>query len=183
MTTERLTRRPTIERGEGNPVGRSQGRHRRLWWLAGVLMLLVPGVVVGTGGPASAEDCRGELVGHYPARNAAGTTMAYVDIYYRSGGWNCARLNSNGSWWGVRKHMRLELKTCTQTRDPGDWFDCTQRNGDNAYDEDSGDFLYYAGPVEVYAPGRCVGWYGRVEPLNNDRPELVAVAQGAGHCG
>jgi hypothetical protein len=134
--------------------------------------------------PASAAGCSGNLVGHHPVRNAAGELLAHVDIYYDSStGYNCARLNSYDGWWGRRKWMYIELYTCRETTDPGD--SCTQYgSGSRYFDNDGGDFQYYAGPVSVYGRGHCIGW----NALSWKQPSSGSAAgnaqeNGAGHCG
>jgi hypothetical protein len=50
-----------------------------------------------------------------------------------------------------------------------------QVQGSSSRVSDSGSFQYYAGPVSVYAPGKCVKWGG----------SLGSVSWGSGweHCG
>ncbi|MBF6102246.1 hypothetical protein IU510_29960 [Nocardia cyriacigeorgica] len=54
--------------------------------------------------------------------------------------------------------------------------------GQNSAQVDDGWFAYYAGPVKVDAPGKCIGWGGYATPPNS--PNLVGWSSpGPSHCG
>lgn len=158
---------------------RRSARRRILLPVVGAL-LMAAATVLTSASPASAADCSGTLIGHYPVRvNGNGRTIGYVDIYYRSDGWNCARLNSNDLTWGERKTMSIDLYTCRETSDPGT--SCTPIDANNRryYDYDYGEFRYYAGPVDVYGRNHCIAWDGwMVSPTYGQ-----AWTRNAGHCG
>lgn len=161
------------------PFERSR-HHRWVFLLLPVIgLLLSASVVTITASPAAAADCSGSLVGHYPVRTSSGRTLAHVDIYYRSNGWNCVRLNSYDRHWGEPKYMAIELATCRETVDPGNSCTPLNPNDDRYYDRDAGWFSYYAGPVSVYAPNRCIVWSANVQSYEYG----LAQTKGAGHCG
>jgi hypothetical protein len=170
----------TAETKAGTDGGERRAVRRRILLPLVGALLMAATTVVASAGPASAADCSGTLVGHYPVRvNGNGRTIGHVDIYYRSDGWNCARLNSNNLTWGERKHMALDLYTCRETSDPGR--ECTPVDANNRryYDYDHDEYRYYAGPVQVYGRGRCIAWDGwMVSPTYGQ-----AWARDAGHCG
>jgi hypothetical protein len=143
-------------------------------------LLMAATTVVASAGPASAADCSGTLVGHHPVRvNGDGRTVGYVDIYYRSDGWNCARFNSNNLTWGERKPMNIDLMRCRESSDPGRECTPVDANDRRYFDYDHDEYRYYAGPVEVYGRGRCIGWNAwMVSPTYGH-----AWNYNAGHCG
>lgn len=160
------------------PRGR-QRRRRTLLALPIIGLLLSACVVTLAAGPAAAAGCSGNLVGHHPVRTPEGELMAHVDVYYSSNGWNCVRLNSYGDHWGQHKYMSLEVATCRQTVDPGNT--CTPLDSGNSryYGIDSDWYSYYAGPIKVYAPNRCIAWAVNIMSYEDG----VAQTRGAGHCG
>jgi hypothetical protein len=171
MTTETVT----DDRARGSS---QSSRLRLVACLVGVLVLAGTALVT-TASPASAADCSGSLVGHHPVRSEAGRTLAYVDIYYRSDGTNCARLNSSSLTWGERKWMKIELMTCRETSDPGRTCTPIDPTPGRYYDIDQGNFQYYAGPVSVYGRGRCIAWFaGIASPRYGEGTHYDA-----GHCG
>jgi len=163
---------------EPRPRHSRRSRRRLLIPLVGALLLAAT-CVLTTASPASAADCSGSLVGHYPLRNEAGRTLGYVDIYYRSDGWNCARLNSSSLTWGERKWMKIELMTCRETSDPGRTCTPLDPRPGRYYDIDQGNFQYYAGPVQVYGRGRCIAWFAGIDSPRHGE----ATHYDAGHCG
>lgn len=90
-------------------------------------------------------------------------SLATIYLLY-NGRTNCAV-----TW----KTAHVGVKTVTMVR-LGIW-------GQNTPQEDSGMFAYYAGPVKVDAPGKCIGWGGGAS-----RPDNTGYgwnSPGPSHCG
>ncbi|GAA5179867.1 hypothetical protein GCM10023322_10860 [Rugosimonospora acidiphila] len=86
---------------------------------------------------AAASTCGGGLLGNWPI------TGGYIAVYYSSStGDNCAMTYTNHP--GKPQHIMVEI-------DDG-----------GAAHRDSGTYSYYAGPVYVHAPGKCVNFEGQI---------------------
>lgn len=113
--------------------------------------------VVGTGAQsAQAAGCSGYLINRTVAKTSSGVTVGELVVYYNSStGKNCARMNHLGPTYGVTDGTYVLLKRCANGTGP-----------DVCWAEDEkyslGDYAYYAGPVEIYAPNNCVGAQGYV---------------------
>ncbi|MFC7327199.1 hypothetical protein [Marinactinospora rubrisoli] len=103
---------------------------------------------------ASEFGCGGTLVGSWPVPL---TDPSSGDTYYRSDirlyhdadtGWSCAVLvkRPGHERYGVATPMAVQLYT-------EEW---GAENWTDGYDGDTGDFTYYAGPVQVYGRDTCV---------------------------
>lgn len=148
----------------------------RILGAVGACLMLVAGLLMGAASPAAAADgsllthndhgCNGARLMHKPMRNSFGQTIAYLDVYYESGGWNCAFLRKAGPAYGDNSLTLVEIRRCSQTSPGGT---CSQTR----YDSDAGYYSYYAGPVSVYSPNNCVQaagqmkWAGRTYYVNS----------------
>jgi hypothetical protein len=96
------------------------------------------GVLAATAAPASAASpCGGSLLGNWQISGG------YISVYYESStGDNCALTYTNKP--GKAQHIMVEI-------DDG-----------GAAHTDSGTYSYYAGPVRVHAPGKCVNFEGEI---------------------
>ncbi|MGW0807686.1 hypothetical protein [Nonomuraea sp. NPDC002799] len=82
------------------------------------------------------------LVGSY-AIPATGTRVGTLEVYYSSStGKNCALAVGYGSTYGVKNTKAVFIGIAGSTTG---WTD-----------SDDGSYEYYAGPVYVYAPGKCI---------------------------
>lgn len=143
---------------------------RGMMRIAMVLALAIGGMAVLPATAASAQGtgvtshCSGTLIRHEPIGS-----YGHLDIYYdSSSGFNCARTVSSSSTWGERKYMEITLAVC---RNSG----CTNWGGTDAYfDQDYGQFKYYAGPVTVNGYGKCIRWWAQIKTKS---------LNGYGHCG
>ena len=97
-------------------------------------------LLTGTAGPAAAAStCSGKLLGNWQI------TGGYIAVYYNSStGNNCAMTYTNRP--GVTQEIFVGISVWDSTKE------VTQ----------TGNFKYYAGPVSVYAKGKCIGIEGRV---------------------
>ncbi len=124
---------------------------------------VVAGSVVGTvasavvtATPAEAATCGGNLIRHLPINNGAGTTLAWLDIYYNpSNGRNCAMTRHSDATWGKSRVTYVAIHRCQQTEPGG----CTVVASD--FDKDS--YAYYAGPVSVWAGSHCIYARGYIQ--------------------
>ncbi|MEU0403004.1 hypothetical protein ABZ318_22730 [Streptomyces sp. NPDC006197] len=144
-------------------------QHKITRWLATSAVLLGLGVAapIATAGPAAAGGygCDGTLVDtlpHYAYSFEGGGQVATTYIYW-DGTYNCVVNVKQGSTYGVSTRMALSIMTSTEM------------NGDPGY------FKYYAGPVKIYAKGRCIkteatGW-------GTNGHELYQNETGWMHCG
>ncbi|MCF6474624.1 hypothetical protein FAF44_40535 [Nonomuraea sp. MG754425] len=88
--------------------------------------------------PASAAGCTGTHLDNWSIRGG------YIAVYYNSStGRNCAMTYTNTP--GKKQYISVTIST----------------SGDS--DHDSGSFTTYAGPVSVYAKGKCISFQGRVQ--------------------
>jgi len=96
------------------------------------------GLLVGAAAPAAAAtSCSGGLLGNNSVPGG------YVAIYYNSStGYNCAMTYTNHP--GVTQRITVGLGV----------------SGASSSKIDSGNYKYYAGPVSVYARGKCIDWWG-----------------------
>ncbi|SQE00506.1 conserved hypothetical protein [Parafrankia sp. Ea1.12] len=92
--------------------------------------------------PYSATQVCGSGYSQIDRHSLAGDTAVIYLLY--NGSRNCVVTLKSGSGVGVAESM-------------GAW---VQVEGSSARQSDSGSFQYYAGPVYVYAPGKCVKWGG-----------------------
>ncbi|ASO19393.1 hypothetical protein FHR81_001660 [Actinoalloteichus hoggarensis] len=129
-------------------------------------MLAVVGLLFTTGGVAAAApvsdgpstaavSCSGHVTYSETRPN-----IGRLVIYYNSsnGGTNSACMYHNGSNYGVAAPTDVQIWRCTQSSGEGQ--PCT---ADKASPKDSGNFLYYAGPVGVTGTAnRCVRALGHV---------------------
>jgi hypothetical protein len=103
------------------------------------------------------------LVGHYPIRNASGTELSYIDVYWSStAGRNCAVNMGNSATWGQTMFRAVGIALSSR----GSGWDA----------EDRGNYAYYAGPVySPYSVGKCVDVYGQTKTFFNAKTRV--------HCG
>jgi serine/threonine protein kinase len=126
--------------------------------------------------PAASCSSLGSLIeadGVYSGSSKVGE----LDVYYNSStGDNCASFQSLGSARGELKKMFVTITACKQTTSGST---CTGglKNGSSS---DSGNYYYYAGPVGVYAKGRCINASGGM--VWNGVTYSVSTSPAASHC-
>ncbi|GAA2399459.1 hypothetical protein GCM10010404_66570 [Nonomuraea africana] len=128
-------------------------------------LLLAGSAVALTGGPAQAAagQCAGSRIEHLAVKSHSGTVKGYLNIYYDARtGYNCARLDSAGAYWGKRKTMAVTLHTC-KNKTP-DYFACKPIE----VVKDEGRYAKYAGPVKLYGRNRCISASAVIEPGNDE---------------
>jgi hypothetical protein len=110
---------------------------RRLATIVSALAM-AGGLFAGTAGSAAAAgSCSGGLLGNNPVPGG------YVAVYYNSStGYNCAMTFTNKP--GVTQSITVGIAV----------------SGSSTSKVDSGMYQYYAGPVSVYAKGKCIDWWG-----------------------
>ncbi|MGW2655276.1 hypothetical protein ACWC1D_16700 [Streptomyces sp. NPDC001478] len=126
---------------------------RRAAATAAALALCTGGLVMGTAANAhAAAVCAGNKI------DTLEFSTGYTYLYYNSStGLNCAYTVPKSG--GVRQFMSVGLF----------------RESDGAGVWDDGDYVQYAGPVYLYAPGTCVLFNGQVGSWAGN--------SGYGHCG
>ncbi|MEH0841707.1 hypothetical protein V6U81_04835 [Micromonospora sp. CPCC 205711] len=129
---------------------------RRLSQLLALALLACVATVVTGAQSAQAASCSGYLINRTVAKTSSGVTVGELVVYYNSStGYNCARFNHLGPTYGVASQTYVLLKRCTNgTSADLCWAETEDRS--------LGDYAYYAGPVQVYAPNNCVGAQGYV---------------------
>ncbi|GHH48810.1 hypothetical protein GCM10017774_55200 [Lentzea cavernae] len=98
---------------------------------------------------AAEYGCTGSLIDTYKVMSRVPNHLSTIRLYYNSStGYNCAA-NVKTAYYSQFKH-EASISMYNQ--------DFTEDNNRPGYnnDFDSGKFLYYAGPVKVYAKGKCV---------------------------
>ncbi|USX50019.1 hypothetical protein [Lentzea sp. HUAS12] len=99
---------------------------------------------------AAEYGCTGSLIDTYAVKSSVGNHLSTIRLYYNSStGYNCAS-NVKTAYYSQFKH---EASITMYNQDFRE--DDNNRPGYNN-DFDSGKFQYYAGPVKVYAKGKCV---------------------------
>jgi hypothetical protein len=109
---------------------------------------------------------------------SGGSEVGVLDTYYNSStGDNCVYFQSLGAARGVLKKMFVTIIACMQTTSGSI---CTGglTNGSSS---DSGNYYYYAGPVGVYAKGRCINASGGM--VWNGVTYKIGTTPAASHCG
>ena len=101
-------------------------------------LAMAGGLLAGTATPAAAaSSCSGGLLGNNKVPGG------YVAVYYNSStGYNCAMTFTNNP--GVLQSITVGIAV----------------SGTSTSKIDSGMYRYYAGPVSVYARGKCIDWWG-----------------------
>ncbi|MEO3891291.1 hypothetical protein [Nonomuraea sp. B5E05] len=113
---------------------------RRLTSFAGALALGA-GLVAAASAPASAAVCSGTHLDNWSI------TGGYIAVYYNSStGRNCAMTYTNNP--GKAQYIMVSISTS------------------GASDRDAGTYTTYAGPVSVYAKGKCISFQGQVGKSN-----------------
>ena len=106
---------------------------------------------------AGVGDCTGSLIARKVA-NASGTAVGELVVYYNaSTGNNCARFNHIGPSYGLTRETSVFIERCP-TNNPAS--NCFLTGGPS--DHDASSYAYYAGPVQVYSPNKCVRAYGYI---------------------
>jgi hypothetical protein len=99
---------------------------------------------------AAEYGCTGSLIDTYPVKSSVGNHLSTIRLYYNSStGYNCAS-NVKTAYYSQFKHFASISMYNEDFRE-----DDNNRPGYNN-DYDAGNFQYYAGPVKVYAKGKCV---------------------------
>ncbi|MZD05122.1 hypothetical protein GTW43_08490 [Streptomyces sp. SID5785] len=121
-------------------------KFRATHWVTTAAMVLGLGVAipVATAPAASAAtSCSGTLIdqiNHYDYTKSSHPHVATTYLYW-DGTYNCAKSVKAGSYYGVSSRMNLDLWT---------------KAGGHA--NDSGTFLYSAGPIKVNGKGTCINF-------------------------
>lgn len=98
-----------------------------------------------------------------PGEDRGGTVKGYLNIYYNpASGYNCARLDSYGSYYGKRKQMSVTLHTCKNKT--SDYFSCKPIQ----VVTDDGYYTKYAGPVKLYGKGHCIAASAVIDAGRNE---------------
>ncbi|MEV6716576.1 hypothetical protein AB0M48_31590 [Lentzea sp. NPDC051208] len=99
---------------------------------------------------AAEYGCTGTLIDTYKVMSRVPNHLSTIRLYYNSStGYNCAA-NVKTAYYSQFKHQASISMYNQDFRE-----DDNNRPGYNN-DFDSGKFQYYAGPVKVYAKGKCV---------------------------
>lgn len=124
---------------------------------------------------AAASGCSGTRVESRAAKNSAGTTLAWLNVYW-DGTNNCAELQSSGTTWGKSKVMSVGIASCPLSSKGEAYCDSID------FDGDTGTFLYYAGPVRVNGVGKCVAASGYIVVPGDSYRHQVFTSPSVGHC-
>jgi hypothetical protein len=150
---------------------------------------VILGLVLGCGlltAPASvanadAYGCPGTRVGSYPVKTPQGTTWGYFHIYYDSStGVNCAvTVKNTAGGYGTYGYTQATIVACYNTTPSDDCKEVDQGKTDRGY------YLYYAGPVKVYAKDRCISGKGSIERAADgvNATTYTTLGNRAVHCG
>ena len=116
----------------------------------------------------------GSLVESKLIKDDGGHVIGELDIYYNSAtGYNCAYTQGLGQARGTSTVKSVTIFSCKETT-PGDTCNHTSKM------EDTGDYLYYAGPVGVSAKGHCIAVIGMVAWKGENH---AVWTRNASHCG
>ncbi|MFI6100658.1 hypothetical protein ACIA8G_34345 [Lentzea sp. NPDC051213] len=123
----------------------------RLTKAAAVLAVAAAASVIAPMNANAAEyGCTGSLIDTYKVYSSVPNHLSTIRLYYNSStGYNCAA-NVKTAYYSQFKHFASISMYNQDFRE-----DDNNRPGYNN-DFDAGDFQYYAGPVKVYAKGKCV---------------------------
>ncbi|MEU3986735.1 spore-associated protein A [Streptomyces sp. NPDC026672] len=132
-----------------------------------ILGLAIVGAPAASAATAGAYGCSGTEIDTYPVKalDGTGSTWGTVHLYYNaSTGSNCA-VTVKSVYVGTPSFTAIYLNS-----------------SDGAvHDDDAGNYSYYAGPVSIHAPGRCISINGVVwNPAHTELAQQVAVGV---HCG
>ncbi|WP_405881064.1 hypothetical protein OG747_22110 [Streptomyces sp. NBC_01384] len=144
--------------------------------IVAAFIMLGGGLVLAPSAFAGGYGCSGNQIDTYPV-TYSGETFGNVYLYYDSStGKNCAVTVSNSSHgYGSSKYMYVRVEKCQQTAPSGGY--CTIYSPE-VWDDNGGDFLYYAGPVTVSAAGHCISVVGEISWQGH-----LGDVQAVGHCG
>ena len=123
----------------------------RLGKAVAVLSIAAAASVIAPMNANAAEyGCTGSLIDTYSVKSGVGNHLSTIRLYYNSStGYNCAA-NVKTAYYSQFKHYASISMYNQDFRE-----DDNNRPGYNN-DFDAGNFQYYAGPVKVYAKGKCV---------------------------
>jgi len=141
----------------------------------GAASLAAGAITVVAPGSASAAEygCAGTLLDTYAVKSAVGNTLSHIRLYYNAGtGYNCA-VNVKTAYYSQFKH---DISIFMHNEDFTE--DDNNRPGYNN-DSDGGKFQYYAGPIKVYAKGKCVS----ITAITYYYDEMAHKYTGPVHCG
>ncbi|MEE4542694.1 hypothetical protein V2S66_12035 [Streptomyces sp. V4-01] len=134
-------------------------------------------ILVAPGADASGYGCSGTEIGTYAVRVSGGTTSyGTAHLYYDSAtGDNCAvNVATAAGGYGSPHEISVYLSACKETSPNPTTCTPTGTAGsdDKTYD-------YYAGPVRVHAPGKCIYLYA----TDTFDWNFADYFSGAFHCG
>ncbi len=127
------------------------------------LLTAAAGIVVPVAPAQAASSCSGTMISYANLKTSSGAVVGEIAVYYNSAtGYNCARFNHRGPTYGVASQTAITIQRCHETTKATQT--CTSSSSDpaSATDRASGNYAYYAGPVQVYAPRNCVSVEGYV---------------------
>lgn len=138
-------------------------------------VLAAAALTIAAPGAANAAEygCTGTLLDTYAVKSRVGNTLSHIRLYYNaSTGYNCAS-NVKTAYYSQFKH---DVSIYMHNQDFRE--DDNNRPGYNN-DSDGGKFQYYAGPVKVYAKGKCVN----IRAITYYYDEMAIRDTGMVHCG
>ncbi|MTE19412.1 hypothetical protein F0L17_09785 [Streptomyces sp. TRM43335] len=146
--------------------------------LISMLAMCAFGIVNAPAASAGAYGCPGGQINSYPIKTDAGTLYGNIYLYYDSStGKNCAvAVKTAAGGYGTPNYVAVTLFRC-KTSTPGAFCDWAGQPNDSDY----GTFSYYAGPVELYAAGKCIHVHAQV---SSEQPIASGSSPSYGvHCG
>jgi hypothetical protein len=132
---------------------------RRFVSIVGGLVLAAGGMFIGSPSAeaaTSAYGCTGSEVGTYSIKSGS-TAFGTLHLYYDSStGRNCAaNVATTAGGYGTATYKLVWLAECAAGTKPGASCDPVDAEVQDPAST-STKYTYYAGPVTLYAPGRCV---------------------------
>ncbi|GHF93989.1 hypothetical protein GCM10017667_25090 [Streptomyces filamentosus] len=153
-------------------------KNRIMATIAALASILGFALISAPAASAGGYGCSGGLIATYPVKTSSGTIFGNIHVYYDSStGRNCAvTVKTTAGGYGTSSFVSVTLAVC-KTSTPGAF--CDSAGQPTAYEGDH--FNYYAGPVSVYAAGRCIHLYGQVSSV----APIATGQSGSGgvHCG
>ncbi|HET8768264.1 MAG TPA: hypothetical protein VFM86_13155 [Pedococcus sp.] len=151
---------------------------KKLAVVAVSLLTAAVGVILPAVPAQAASSCSGSMIAYSNIKTSSGTVVGEIAVYYNSAtGYNCARYNHRGPTYGVASQTMIRIERCHETTNRNQ---CTTSFSDPASWESTsiGNFAYYAGPVQVYAPNNCVYVEGYVTYAGREWWPSLPVALG-----
>ena len=144
-------------------------KHYRWHLIPQLLLATIVAAILATGSTQTSQaasltpqtttsSCRslGNLVESHPIHDSSRHKIGELDVYYNSStGYNCAYTQGFGVARGTSTVKGVTIYGCSNSK---------PASGCNSPREvtDEGNYLYYAGPVGVYAKGKCIAAIGHI---------------------